>query len=128
MRKLRMNLEALQVETFDPVPLRSPGEGTVLANSGYDITCADVNGTCGTSCQGGVLGGCGGTDTPGGGQSGVPSCNCPTGFGGGCVYPTAAYHSCDEMGWVTNEHSCHCLYPDTDGRICCSGAGCSGMC
>ena len=131
MKKLKLDLEHLRIETFDPTPLEIHGTGTVAANSGIELSCADVNGTCGQSCNNDPLGGCGGTGYAGtncggtGGPSGAGTCACPT---GNCVYPTAAYHSCDELGWQTNEYSCRCLYANTDGRICCSGAGCSGMC
>lgn len=43
----------------------------------------------------------------------------------GCVYPTAAYHSC-EPGVTYGENTCYCLYPNTDARICCTVQGCSG--
>lgn len=46
---------------------------------------------------------------------------------GGCVYPTAAHHSC-QPGETVDQYTCNCLYPETDARMCCTGEGCSGMC
>ncbi|HEU0301931.1 MAG TPA: hypothetical protein VFR37_20925 [Longimicrobium sp.] len=43
----------------------------------------------------------------------------------GCVYPTAVYHSCEPTE-TYGEFTCHCLYPNTDIRICCTEQGCSG--
>lgn len=50
----------------------------------------------------------------------IHTCACPTRQG--CVYPST---SCGDT--VTyGEATCFCEYPNTDVRVCCSDAGCTG--
>lgn len=104
MRKVKLNLDNLRVDTFATTADGASPGGTVHGRDGTEMTVC--------------VGLCGGY-----GQTEVASCACPT--DDNCVYPTAAYHSC-EPGQTYDQHSCRCLYVDTDARMCCTAAGCSG--
>ena len=57
--KLTLNLDALQVDSFDTLPVEGGGRGTVLGNAAAtQLTCrvsCDPCATCDTSCAGGPL-------------------------------------------------------------------------
>jgi hypothetical protein len=85
MRKLRLTLDDLAVESFDPTPLRAQEEGTVRGreeseDSGYNTMCGTCRTDCGTcytvnyTCEGHTCG--------------DPTCdwgwNCPQTYGVTC--------------------------------------------
>lgn len=107
MNKIRLEPDALEVESFQVMPPRDP-RGTVVGRSGTDAT--DCWGLCGQVETTEWLG-----------------CTDVSDVRDGCVYPTAAHHSC-QPGETVNQETCNCLFPDTDVRMCCTAAYCSGMC
>lgn len=102
MKKIALNLEDLAVDSF------------ATGGTNDRLGTVHAHGTEMTVC----VGLCGGYD-----ETEAGGCESPT--RDGCVYPTAAYHSC-EPGQTYDEYTCHCLYVDTDARMCCTVDGCSG--
>lgn len=87
MPKLRLSLEELAVESFDPVPMRAAANGTVRGHQETEETC--FNTACGTCytveyyCGESVDGSCDGSLCAGG------SCGygeCPVTFDATCPY------------------------------------------
>lgn len=121
MKKIRLDLDHLQVESFattEPEPAR----GTVAGHASFDLTCLQ---SCGATCNGSCYDTCHvpcATGVQCNNQSDYGTCQCPT--RDGCQRPST---SCEETQTV-GEYTCYCLYANTDARACCSGAGCSGMC
>ena len=103
MRKISLDLDALQVDSFATVATDAGARGTIRGHATEMTVCVGL---------------CGGY-----GETEIASCACPT--DAGCVYPTAVYHSCADTE-TYGEHSCYCLYPNTDARMCCTEEGCSG--
>lgn len=61
MRKLHLSLEALDVQSFETMPVLRRADGTVDAHETFESECA-----CDTDGGGGTTGyTCGGCDTPG---------------------------------------------------------------
>ena len=107
MKKMKLELDSLEIDTFSTESGQRPSLGTVLARA---------NTTAVTVC----VGLCGGY-----GQTQVAGCGGPTSER--CIYPT---NSCMETQ-TYDENTCHCLYPYSDVRVCCDGtlAGAPGaMC
>lgn len=106
MRKIRLELDALEVDTFATTPGGPRPAGTVrAADSEQEYSMGD---TC-DLCQTEDIGLCNGY-----GETEAMTCRCQTG-GGTCMYPT---NSCPP-GQTFGENTCYCLYPRTDPRVCC---------
>jgi hypothetical protein len=103
MRKLKLELDALRVDSFDPAPRRAGDDGTVF---GFYTEFE-------AQCDGFTEGGCGYTPY------------CP-GYGctarSTCKYPTAVYDNC-APGWTDDEAACEIPQPQT---YYCAGSGGSG--
>ena len=115
-RKIRLELDALEVDTFATTPAGAARPGTVHGASG-EVSLGD---TC-DLCQTEDVGLCNGY-----GQTEALTCRCQTG-GGTCMYPT---DSCGP-GQTYGEATCYCLYPRTDPHVCCGAEpsqGGGGMC
>lgn len=58
VKKLTLDLDELEVESFEPSPSRQDQRGTVRAHSGDEVTCYQLtdhqscHGTCDYSCYG----------------------------------------------------------------------------
>lgn len=92
MRKTKLSLEALQVDTFEPDPAAAEVRGTVHAHgpSQYTAYCQCANATNYGSCQATCMDTCGG-----------PTCDYP------CQTADTCYLTCrDACGWTYGDVVC----------------------
>jgi hypothetical protein len=111
MKKLKLDLGELRVDSFGTVPADAARTGTVhgleTANTCYNLTCN------GADCPG-YTDGCGYTPyCPGYGCTSLSTCK----------YPTAVYDNC-APGWTDDEPECWVPQPQT--YYCAGGGGESG--
>ena len=107
MRKLRLDVDELQVEAFETVLSGARRSGTVR---GHDWTQYAVYTCVGQGCAGFTDGGCGFTPY-------CPGYGCTQ--GSTCAYPTAVYDACPP-GWTNDEPECWVVQPRT---YYCGGSG-----
>ena len=90
-RKLRLDLDALEVESFDAEAALPDRTGTVRAHesTAYQIicTCDSDNGTCYGSCENTCAASCDGGCTSGTGGTNTREDTCATGFQIQCSCP-----------------------------------------